>query len=171
MKEARGDILTIACDAVCITTNGYVTDAGNAVMGRGIAKQFADAVPGVKERLGRCILVGGNHVHKLYNMDGVNVLSFPVKPATVHYAHNQSIVSHAIGKYKLGSVVPGFHAKADLELIECSAHELLKMANKHPNWKDIHLPRPGCGAGELSWDIVGPALHGILDDRFTAFTF
>ena len=32
----------------------------------------------------------------------------------------------------------------------------------------IYLPHVGCGLGGLDWAKVGPALAGVLDDRFIA---
>jgi len=57
-----------------------------------------------------------------------------------------------------------------LKLIEQSAEQLLGLTQAF-NLTNVLLPRPGCGAGQLSWDVVRPMLHGILDDRFTAVTF
>ena len=59
--------------------------------------------------------------------------------------------------------------KASLEIIETSAYQLVDLANNNP-WNTIVLPRPGCGAGELSWEQVEPVVANILDDRFKIIT-
>jgi hypothetical protein len=51
--------------------------------------------------------------------------------------------------------------KADLELIACSARELARDLDGR-----VYLPRPGCGNGQLDWNVVKPMLTGLLDDRF-----
>ena len=53
--------------------------------------------------------------------------------------------------------------KADVHLIEQSAKQLMFL---HETRESIYLPRPGCGAGRLSWATVKPILTPILDDRF-----
>jgi len=53
---------------------------------------------------------------------------------------------------------------ADIELIERSAHELMHVIDRL-DLEKVLLPRPGCGKGLLSWDIVRPVLSPILDDR------
>lgn len=169
MKLEYGNILDMEADAICITTNGFTKSNGDAVMGRGIAKQIADIFPDIPTVLGSCIRNFGNKVSLLGLYSNINLLSFPVKPKSVTYDGN-NVVAHATNKYNIGSVVPGFHAKADLDLIEQSALQLVAICN-HTPWKRIILPYPGCGAGELLWSDVKPTLESILDDRFVAVTF
>ncbi|AUM58450.1 hypothetical protein KNT81_gp092 [Proteus phage phiP4-3] len=33
------------------------------------------------------------------------------------------------------------------------------------NFKRVLLPKPGCSNGGLNWDVIGPMLNDILDDR------
>lgn len=169
MKLEFGNILDMEADTICITTNGFVKRNGEAVMGRGIAKQIADLFPEIPRVLGSCINNFGNKVSLLGNFASINLVSFPVKPKTVIFNGN-NVVSHTINNYKIGDTVPGFHAKADLEIIEQSALQLVAMCN-HTQWKRIILPYPGCGAGELDWSDVKPILDSILDDRFVAVTY
>jgi hypothetical protein len=82
----------------------------------------------------------------------------------------ENAVAHMAAKFTEGMPVPGWACKARLDIIRKSAHELVAMADKF-GWKRVVLPRPGCGAGELSWDDVRPLLEAILDDRFKAITF
>lgn len=121
---------------VVITTNGIVRGESN-VMGRGVALQAAQRFPSLPRQLGRTILATGNHV---YWFQEFRLLTFPTK-------HD-------------------WHDKSDLTLIERSAYELKRMADRIRE-KMIFLPRPGTGSGGLLWSVeVKPVIEPILDDRF-----
>ena len=60
---------------ICITTNGHLTGKGEAVFGRGCARQCQERFPGLRSRLGALLAAGGNHVHLL----GDGLVSFPVE--------------------------------------------------------------------------------------------
>ena len=171
MLHKTGDMFSEIgrCDILVITTNGYVKRDGRSVMGRGCAKTAKLRWPDIDLTPGRSIVEGGNRVTYLTAENGTAILSFPVKPATVRYAPD-AVVSHAVGKYRRGEAVPGFHAKASLLIIQNSLDELIQWANV---WKcrRIVMPRPGCGAGELSWSEVKPILESMLDDRFEVYTW
>lgn len=171
MKELRGNLHHIPCDVVCITTNGYASSTGKAVMGRGCAKEIKDMHPGIDYILGTKLLEEGNIVQILkQDMAGKYILSFPVKTDRVIF-DGENIVAHAKSKFKKGDTVPGYYAKADLEIIEESAKRLVRLADTMPEWKTILVPRPGCGAGELDWSTVKPILMKYFDDRFTVVSF
>lgn len=181
MKEIVGDIWSVRVrevqakyttrikhDWVVITTNGYFKKNGEAVMGRGIAKQAALKHPSLPEMLGGAIKEYGNKVfwYPLYN-----ILTFPVK-------HN-------------------WWEKADIDLIEESCKQLVDVVERsnkiyQPALKDggkqihaigtlkefipkewglavtppIYMVRPGCGNGGLNWQDVRPVCEKYLDDRF-----
>lgn len=145
MIEVTGDLWIFPADLRVITTNGFVKKNGEAVMGRGCAKEAALKWPDLPLKLGYSITQSGNHVFYLIE----ELCSFPVK-------HN-------------------WWEKADKELIERSARELLdfidyRAAFDQP-FKSILLPRPGCGNGQLDWKDVKPIIEPILDDRFYVITY
>lgn len=128
-----------------ITTNGYVKTNGEAVMGRGCAREARDRYPGIAARLGRAIARSGNHVHGIdHDLYLGPILSFPVK-------HR-------------------WDEPADPELIVRSAYEAVAAFDRY-GVDTALLPRPGCGNGRLSWSQIEPLIAPILDDRFTVVSF
>lgn len=170
-----------APDAICITTNGFVKNNGECVMGRGCAAQIKKMYPDFPKLVGNHIKSMGNipfvgqpldnGFYLSRRLKGTRIVSFPVKPVSVICKPDKSnIVKHMQSKFKAGKSVPGWAAVADINIIVESAKMLRTLANEF-NWQFVVLPRPGCGAGELYWQTVGPSLHAILDDRFYAITF
>lgn len=149
MIETTGDLWGLArdADAVVITTNGYVNRKGEAVMGRGCALEAKRLHPWLPLRLGAEIRNGGNHVHHftISPEQGARqwLVTFPVKTA--------------------------WWETASLMLITQSKHELVKLADQY-GWTKIVMPRPGCGNGNLVWDVVRPIISR-LDDRFVVTTY
>lgn len=150
-------------DAICITTNGFVTRDGRCVMGRGTAWQAKEKFPGIDKLLGKLIRQNGNKVQIVLRTGTTDIVAFPVKPEKGRYPC--PVVTHMQGRFKVGQMVPGWAMKADLAIIERSARELRQLADRM-SWKRVVLPRPGCGAGELSWEEVKPVLERHLDQRF-----
>ena len=102
MREICGDIWDYLGTAVIvITTNGTVTRGGEAVFGRGCARQARSRFPDLSRRLGELLLTAGNHVHFLGN----GLVSFPVEETPWE--------------------------NPDLRLIRRSAGELRKMADQY----------------------------------------
>lgn len=167
MKEAYGDMLEMDCDALVVTINGFTKANGEAVMGRGIAKQIADLMPEVPKSLGRMLQLFGNNVAVIATKP-MPIISFPVKPDYVKN-NGANVVSHC--KTSVGEWTPGFLAKADIQLIEQSLYQLVELANNKPEWKTILIPRVGCGAGELNYEDIKPLMEKYLDDRFICCTF
>lgn len=143
MRLLKQDVFTAydsgQYDAICILTNGVVKRDGCAVMGAGQAKTALERFNAIDKRLGKKLLATGNHVYKLGKTEKGHVFSFPTKN---NYDDN-----------------------ADMDLIVQSAKELLAFVNEH-NLKNVLLPRPGCGLGNLKWTDVKKKLTPILDDRF-----
>ncbi len=161
-------------NAIVITTNGAVKKSGEAVMGRGCAKQAADKWPHIPKKLGALIRKNGNIAQVVDQVSlgntSMSLVSFPVKPIVNKCEQNrQNVVSHMQNSFQPGDLVPGWACKADISIILKSAQQLVQLANEH-SWSIIVLPRPGTGYGELAWEQVYPELNKILDDRFYAMT-
>lgn len=124
MKEIAGDLWTFQYPDTypesyirCITTNGFVKNNGDAVMGRGCALQACQKYPGLAARLGVEIKKKGNVLIWLTT----GLITFPVK-------HN-------------------WWEKADLELIKKSAEALDKEANNlRQKWFVLPRPGCGNGS-------------------------
>lgn len=154
MIETRGNLWDTPGYAVrVITTNGTVKRDGTCVMGRGCAKEARDKFPGVDARLGLLLTQHGNRCFRLgkYSFTHPEDRPEPFTLASMPVKHNWWEV-------------------ADLKLIATSAWQLMDMADKF-DWPNVLMPRPGCGNGQLDWEIVGKHLRNLLDDRFTVITF
>lgn len=141
MRQVQADLFNYPdADAICITTNGVVNAVGLAIMGRGVAARAVLHSHTLRRELGKRIQKYGNHVFvfddPLFTMP---VVSLPVKN--------------------------DWRDHADPHLIMQSIRELVCIANAL-DWQSIALPRPGCGAGGLSWPTVEGLLCTRLDDRF-----
>lgn len=171
MLERVGNMLETECDALVVTTNGFVTSKGKAVMGRGIAKQISDLLPDIPYVLGSKIKKEGNTVHVLRAEPSEPVLiSFPVKPDYVVY-DGDNVVSHARKNYKIGEKVAGFHAVADTNIMEKSLFKLKELLDDEESIQTVLLPRIGCGAGELNWYDIKPVLQEYLSDKYIVMTY
>lgn len=150
MRLANGDLWTMEADAICITTNGSVTNRGNAVMGRGCALQAKQRYPWLPSKLGAELRAGGNHVRCFTADVTLPLIMFPVKDE--------------------------WHNGARLKLIEQSCYELMDLIEAIPEWQrekwqNVLLPRPGCGNGGRTWADVEPIISSILDDRVIVVDF
>jgi len=112
-------------DAICVTTNGFVTRKGLAVMGRGNALQ-AKVMFGSDKFLGAAIKANGHKCQVFQIVKGTALVSFPVKPQVVEY-DGTNVVDHAKDKFKIGDQVPGFYAKASSDVIRRSSRGLAKL--------------------------------------------
>jgi hypothetical protein len=128
---------------IVIPTNGTVKRDGSCVMGRGLAKDLKRRDPNFPYVLGSMLQDHGNHV---FAFPTPKIFTFPVK----HH----------------------WKEKADLDLIQSSAVELLCLVDKHNLDGPFYLPRVGCGNGKRDWDTdVKPILKNILDNRFVVVRY
>lgn len=149
-RELEGDLwsFVLVGNVVCITTNGQIKKDGRAVMGRGVALQAREKFPGIDKRLG-----------ELIEKHGTRCVRLPMGMTVGNGSSEWTLVAYPV-KYH-------WRDKANLELIETSAQQLVAMANKF-QWDNIYLPRPGTGAGQLTWaEVLLSGALDILDDRFT----
>jgi hypothetical protein len=150
MKLIKGDIwkcYEINKDAfVGITTNGFIKNNGECVMGRGIALQS-------KNRWSDLPTIVGTHVKEKGNtvlfINKYRLFTFPVK-------HK-------------------WFEKADLELIEDSARTIADMFyegyNLGADLPKLFMPKPGCGNGGLLWKDVEPVINPYLEPLVTIIDF
>jgi hypothetical protein len=76
MRENNTDIWSYLGQAVIvITTNGSLTRDGQALPGRGTARQASEKFPEMRVRLGEKLAQHGNHVHEIIP----GLVSFPVE--------------------------------------------------------------------------------------------
>jgi len=145
MKEIKGDLWEYhkQGNTICITTNSTVDNKRKLVMGKGTAKQAKDKYPELADYFAYCL---DEHGLGLMYAQKENILAFPTKD---HWKK-----------------------PSKLDLIRESAKELQKFVDwhkKNPGTVEkvkfpIILPKPGCGAGELTWEQVKPVLESILSD-------
>ena len=162
--------------ALCISTNGFIKSNNEGVMGRGIAKQYKDCCSTAQKTLGENLIKYNNNMSILNFEPSTKtiVLSFPVKPAFIDKYNKSLLVNHMQNKIKYGPM-PGWACKADLNIIEKSLKQLITiipiLSNLY-NINDYHLPKLGCGAGELNWDVdVYPLIKQYLEPRPEKFYF
>lgn len=130
---------------VVIPTNAGWRKNGDAVMGRGVAKQAAERVPQLPSLYGKtCREFKGYPFVASYPL--YKMIMFPTKP--------------------LLSLIPelSWQQPASLELIEHLLPSLLFLQTK-----DTYLPALGCGAGELTIAEVYPLLEKYLEPSETNY--
>lgn len=148
--------------AIGIPTNGYVTRNGTGVMGAGLALEAKNRYPGIAYSLGTHLRVNGNVVGWLQKSPH-QIIAIPVKPVSLFLespADTKKILPRVKHIYSnLPIVVPGYHCKADIFLIEQSLLLLVDFIKKH-SINQVFIPLLGCGNGGLS---VSKDLMPLLD--------
>jgi len=135
-------------------------------MGRGCARQATELWPPIAKLLANRIHMHGNIVNHVFDVGVTSIYSFPVKPDLEVVKYDKSnVIEHMRHRVEVGSTIAGWVAVAHKEVIIRSAHQIVEVANK-TNASLVAIPRPGCGAGGLDWNVVGPWIENILDDRF-----
>ena len=130
MIEVQGNVWDYKADVVLIPINGDINKKGRAVMGRGVAYQAQQRYVHLNQALALHLEKFGNTVGMLMwetLVGGRQLWSFPVK----HH----------------------WREMADLNLIAHSTGKLREVAQLSPK-KIYVLPRPGCGNGQLTWELV-----------------
>ncbi len=161
MIELQGDLWKIIpADAKVITTNGYVKTNGEAVMGRGVAQQAALRWRELPRTLGEILSASGNHVASLgrFSYD-------PTAEERDKIHTNLRLPTQETFELIAMPVKHLWSQPADLDLILRSRDELLSLVH-YKGWQKVVLPRPGCGNGGLSWEVVRPIMANVLDNRF-----
>lgn len=122
-------------DAFCITTNSYIRNDGELVMGRGIAKVAKQTFDDLPKAFGEKI----DHLE-----------TYGLMPSN----------RNEIDKFVAFQVKTHFRNQADLDLIQKSAGGLLQMAEKYPN-KRFDLNFPGIGNGGRNQSEVMPIIEDL----------
>lgn len=120
-----------------ITTNGFVKNNGELVMGAGCALQAKKKNPYIPKIIGEDVKENGNTV-LIYNnlFEEFDLATFPVKNV--------------------------FWERARLSLIRKSCRELRYLTRS--KYDCVVLPKPGCGNGKLEWEKVRPVLEEELPE-------
>jgi len=155
MLEAAGDLWSLHDEGypAMITTNiGWKKDGCNP-MGAGIAKEAAKRYPHLPAWYGTICKLECAATAVCYDSDS-NLFLFPTKP--------------------FNEEKPWLSWRSDscLELIKRSTMQLSALVDNIEdefNLKEVGLPLPGCGNGNLDPDDVLPILRTYLDDRFVLF--
>ena len=119
-----------------VSTNGFVKKNGDAVMGRGCAKE-------AKQRIRACEWFLGQHINENGNIP--------------------TILKLKEGELGILPVKHNWWEEADLALIRISAKYVDELAFERGNW-ELHIPRLGCGNGKLRWEEVHPLLSYLPDN-------
>lgn len=129
-------------DAFCITTNSYIRNDGEVVMGRGIAKQAKELFDDLPLALGKKIEKTCGHLG-----------TYGVMPS------NRSEIDQMVAF----QVKTHFKNDADLSLIEQSTKSLGQIAHKYSE-RRFDLNFPGIGNGGRSQDEVMPIVEQLPDN-------
>lgn len=159
MKVVKANIVNLWKNGyiVCVTTNGFVTTNHKGVMGRGNALAMSTLIPNLKEHLGKYLIQYGNNVGFIYD----RVIAFPVKPDYCNW--NDALEKYKRVNSKSLKKVPGFYCKADVNLIKRSVEQLSELIKQY-NLKQVYLPIPGIGNGELSMKQVEDSLEFLPEE-------
>ena len=134
------------------TSNSSITLWGNAVMGRGLAKQLVTKYPKLKElestklnnyktitkrkdKFDNLVTIKDAKLHHVYSKGNKSIMAFPVKE--------------------------GYWEAAKTSIIEENAKRLAYMAKKNPTMNYL-INYPGIGTGKLKQEEVQPILEKYL---------
>jgi len=188
-------------DALCATTNGTVSRDGKNVMGVGTAKEAMkilagstqivvawkstgavdkDAYAYAKRHVGSLITEFGNVTQILLSeaLSGDtyrNLVALPTKSGgkrVQSFEAETAVVESAASKFTYPGHVPGWALKSTPSLIIASLLDLVALTDIN-EWKNVWLPMPGGGAGEMTDTDTAEVwgfMQEMLDNRFTVFS-
>lgn len=166
-RVAMGDIFDMEnIDGIGFTTNGYVNKKGLNIMGVGIAKDISRKYTNIPMVLGKMIKTYGNNVYRLIVDHGVHIFNIPVKPSM---GDIKDKLPYSRVRY-MGNSIPGYAVKADVNLIEQSVVQLVRLVNDY-DLKNVAIPLLGCGAGGLGISDIRYILDEYLDNRFIVCSY
>lgn len=145
MQEAQGDLFSGGRDWLVFTANSMVTRDRRLVMGAGVARQFRDRYPGIDLFFGAVLLENGlvkGRFHLMADLER-QVLALQTKI--------------------------DWREPSPLELVVESCNYLGHYAHVHPA-ETFGLCRPGCGLGELDWNLVRPRIAPLLPGNVTIYS-
>lgn len=163
MNHIKANIVDLWKDGkiVCVTTNGYIKKNGEGVMGRGNALAMAKLIPDLPKALGKSLKIDGLHTTMIWD----RIISFPVKYHSASNLYRNAALSRVQYMYRdPDKMIPGYHLKADPELIYRSMLELNQIILEHLEWDNVYLPFPGISNGELSINDIQDSID-IADSR------
>lgn len=143
-------------NTVLWTSNSTVTKKGNAVCGRGFAKQITEKYPGLK-KLESMYLTGTKTIEERVDKYGNQVM---IKEPKLHQVYCNDNNRKEVWAFP---VKTGYWEKAQLDIIEKNAKELRQLALEHMP-EEFHINFPGIGAGELNYNEVLTVLRKHWDD-------
>ena len=133
-------------NTVLWTSNSTVTKRGNAVCGRGFAKQITEKYPGLK-KLESMELTNMRTVEQRVDRYGNEVA---IKQPMLHQVYCNPNAQREVWAFP---VKTAYWEKAQLGIIEENAKMLRQLALDHLP-EDFHINFPGIGAGELNYNEV-----------------
>lgn len=153
--------------AIAVTTNGIVKNNGDAVMGKGIAKQCNDKFH-IAPLLGKYLKQYGNRVFNMgaYMFDDTADDGHRINKKT--FIHPSDKIAYEVLSFINIITFPTKHNwkdNSDIELIKTSCKQITEVCDKF-KIELCYIPPVGCGCGNLRWEEVEPVISKLLDDRF-----
>ena len=155
----KGDMFkefgSVDCTLFLVTTNAYVKDNGELVMGRGAALQLKDRVPESPAELGKRI--PSECSFKMYDHSSIPYGVVMVDTEESYRRNHQAYGAFQVKRH--------FKERADLYLIRHSARMLAWWLRDDPDWQNdwVVMNVPGIGAGHLDRAAVLPILEEEFD--------
>ncbi len=112
MQDGRGDLFGVeGADAICITTNGFVTREGANIMGAGCAGAAKRRWPRIDHNVGISITQKGNRTH-LLTRDTIGGDLYLMQPANVKVPYHILTFPTKKEFCRIGELLPYYQSKA-----------------------------------------------------------